>query len=68
MLTTEKNILNFTQIPVAYANCVECADLARYWPDADSAGRWLVWQHVSGCPVTGAACERGREQIEEVKE
>ena len=47
--------------------CEECADLAVYWPDADSAGRWLVWQHVSGCPVTSAAVQLGREQVEEMK-
>ena len=48
-------------------NCPECAALAVYWPDADSAGRWLVWQHVSGCPVTSAAVQLGREQVEEAR-
>ena len=68
MLTTEKSTLNFTQIPVAYASCPECAALAVYWPDADSEGRWLVWQHVSGCQVTSAAVAAGRAMVEERRE
>ena len=53
------------QLPPEY--CLECAELAVYWPDADSAGRWLVWQHVSGCVVTSAAVKIGRAQVEEAR-
>ena len=48
--------------------CAECAELAVYWPDADSAGRWLVWQHVSGCAVTGVAVAAGRAMVEAICE